>query len=307
MSDRKPFSFIITVGALAAAGAVLYYSVRQLPQDVGAAPSASVTGVSLHAMAEAGNIAGLEAQLKAGAKIDSGLEDGPLAQRGMTPLMTAIFAGQEKAAEILLAAKPQLEARSRDGRTALIWAAGWGTPAMVQKLLDAGAEKNARDEANFTALIMAAARGDAKSVDLLVKSGADINAKNKWNHTALMTAIRTGNKEKVEALLNAGAGVNDADLDGLTPIHMAAESDAPVGTLEMIQKRGGNLDAQSAAGLTALMIAADRGDAEKVKSLLALGAKASLKDRDGSTALDWANRRADDAGKAVAELLQSVK
>lgn len=307
MSDRKPFSFIITVGALAAAGAVLYYSIRQLPQDVGAAPSASVTGVSLHALAEAGNIAGLEAQLKAGAKIDSGLEDGPLAQRGMTPLMTAIFAGQEKAAEILLAAKPQLEARSRDGRSALIWAAGWGTPAMVQKLLDAGAEKNARDEANFTALIMAAARGDAKSVDILIKSGADINAKNKWNHTALMTAIRTGNKEKIDALLNAGAGANDADLDGLTPVHMAAESDAPVTTLEMIHKRGGNLDAQSAAGLTALMIAADRGDAEKVKTLLTLGAKASLKDKDGATALDWANRRADDTGKAVAELLQKTK
>ena len=283
------------------------HSIRQLPQDVGAAPSASVTGVSLHALAEAGNIAGLEAQLKVGAKIDSGLEDGPLAQRGMTPLMTAIFAGQEKAAEILLAAKPQLEARSRDGRSALIWAAGWGTPAMVQKLLDAGAEKNARDEANFTALIMAAARGDAKSVDILIKSGADINAKNKWNHTALMTAIRTGNKEKIDALLTAGAGANDADLDGLTPVHMAAESDAPVTTLEMIHKRGGNLDTQSAAGLTALMIAAARGDAETVKTLLTLGAKASLKDKDGATALDWANRRADDTGKAVAELLQKAK
>jgi ankyrin repeat protein len=55
------------------------------------------------------------------------------------------------------------------------------------------------------------------------------------------------------------------------------------------------------------MIAADRGDVEKVKIFLAHGAKASMKDKDGSTALDWALRRADDNGKAVAEALKSAK
>lgn len=305
MSERKPISFIITVVALAAAGSILYYYVRQLPSDVGATTaSAGVQGISLNELAERGDSEALAAQIRNGAKLDVVIESGPLWQRGMTPLMSAIVAGQEKAAQTILNAKPSLDVRSRDGRTALIWAAGWGSPGMVQHLLDAGAEKNVRDEANWTALMMAAGRGDAQSVNFLVKSGADINAKNKWGQTALMTALRAGNVEKTEMLLAAGANPNDTDLDGLTPMHMAAEGGAPVEVITMLVKRGGNINAQSAAGLTPLMIACDRADVERVKVLLANGCRTDLKDKDGATALDWALRRSDDNGNTVAELVR---
>lgn len=308
MSERKPVSFIVTVLALAAAGGVLYYSVRQLPNEVGAtSASAGVQGISLHELAEKGDVDALSAQIKKGARLDVAIEEGPLWQRGMTPLMCAIVAGQEKAAQTILDAKPALDSRSRDGRTALIWAAGWGSPNTVQKLLDSGAEKNVRDEANWTALMMASGRGDPESVNRLVKSGADINAKNKWGQTALMTALRAGNAEKVDILLAAGANPNDTDLDGMTPMHMAAEGDAPTTVIIMLVKRGGNVDAQSAAGLTPLMIACDRGDVEKTKVLLSNGCKAGIKDRDGSTALDWALRRSDDNGKVVADLVKNAK
>lgn len=308
MSDRKPISFIVTVVALACAGAILYYYVHQLPNEVaGTTASAGVQGVSLNELAEKGDIEAITVQLKNGAKIDAVIEEGPLWQRGMTPLMTSIVAGQEKAATTLLASKPSLDIRSRDGRTALIWAAGWGTPEMVQSILDSGAEKNARDEANWTALLMASARGDPESVRRLVRSGADINAKNKWGQSALMTALRAGNKAKIDILLEAGANCNDADLDGMTPLHMAADGDLPIAVIELLIKRGGNIDAQSGAGLTPLMIACDRGDVEKTKVLIMNGAKSGLKDKDGSTALDWALRRADDNGKAAAELVRGGK
>ncbi|MBX3381592.1 MAG: ankyrin repeat domain-containing protein [Phycisphaeraceae bacterium] len=308
MSERKPVSFIVTVLALAAAGGVLYYYVHQLPTDVGpTVASAGVQGASLHEMAERGDVEALAAQIRNGARLDVVIESGPLWQRGMTPLMSAIVSGQEKAAQTIIDAKPMLDARSRDGRTALIWAAGWGSPGTVQKLLDAGAEKNVRDEANWTALMMAAGRGDPDSVNRLVKSGADINAKNKWGQTALMTALRAGNADKVEILLAAGANPNDTDLEGKSPMHMAADSDVPAGVIVMLVKRGGNVNAQSADGLTPLMIACDRGDIEKVKVLLASDCKTGIKDKYGSTALDWALRRADDNGKAVADLVKSTK
>lgn len=308
MSERKPISFIITVLALAAAGGVLYYSVRQLPAEVGATTaSAGVRGISLHELAEKGDVEAIAAQIKNGARLDAAIEEGPLWQRGMTPLMCAIVAGQDKAALAILDAKPMLDARSRDGRTALIWAAGWGSPNTVQKLLDSGAEKNVRDEANWTALMMASGRGDSESVNRLVKSGADVNAKNKWGQTALMTALRAGNAEKVEMLVAAGANPNDTDLDGMTPMHMAAEGYAPTSVIVLLIKRGGNVNAQSAAGLTPLMIACDRGDVEKTRVLLENGCKPGIKDRDGSTALDWALRRSDDNGKAVADLVRGAK
>lgn len=308
MSERKPVSFIVTVLALAAAGGVLYYYVQQLPSDVGpTVASAGVQGVSLHELAERGDTEAIIAQIKKGARLDAVIESGPLWQRGMTPLMTAIVSGQEKAVRTLVDAKPALDARSRDGRTALVWAAGWGSPDTVQLLLDAGAATNVRDEANWTALNMASARGDAESVNRLVKSGADVNAKNKWGQTALMTALRAGNIDKVEILLAAGANPNDTDLDGLSPMHMAADSGVPASVIVMLVKRGGNVDAQSGDGLSPLMIACDRGDIEKVKVLLGANCKTGLKDKDGSTALDWALRRSDDKGQAVADLVKGAK
>ncbi|MBS0189754.1 MAG: ankyrin repeat domain-containing protein [Phycisphaerales bacterium] len=308
MNQRKPFSFFATVAMLILAGGVLYYYVRQLPGEVGStSANAGISGVSLNDLAERGDVDALMVQIRAGAKIDTAIEGGPAPQQGMTPLMTAIVAGQEKAAAAILTAKPTLEARSRNGRTALIWAAGWGTPDMVQKLLDSGAEKNARDDANWTALIMAAGRGDPQTVSRLIKAGADINAKNKWAQTPLMTALRAGNAEKVALLLEAGANCQESDLDGLSAVHLAADSDAPPAIFEMLLKRGAPINAQSAQGLTALMIAADRGDVERVKLLLANGANPNLKDKNGMTAYDWAAQRPDDKGKAVAELLKNAK
>ena len=58
-----------------------------------------------------------------------------------------------------------------------------------------------------------------------------------------------------------------------------------------------------ADGLTPLMRAADRGDVERVKALLAAKADAGAKDRLGRTARDWAESRDDDLGRAVAAVL----
>ncbi|MBI3665731.1 MAG: ankyrin repeat domain-containing protein [Acidobacteria bacterium] len=73
--------------------------------------------------------------LKSGADPDlrSGLGD-------WTPLMHAIHKNQEQSLRALLNGGANVNARGRDGLTALIMAAGYGYSGMVRELLDSGAD-----------------------------------------------------------------------------------------------------------------------------------------------------------------------
>jgi ankyrin repeat protein len=53
----------------------------------------------------------------------------------MTPLMTAATEGDPSRLKSLLEGKAKTEARTEDGRTALMYAAGWGEASKVQLLL----------------------------------------------------------------------------------------------------------------------------------------------------------------------------
>jgi ankyrin repeat protein len=55
------------------------------------------------------------------------------------------------------------------------------------------------------------------------------------------------------------------------------------------------------------MVAADKGDAEKVMALLDAGANVKIADRAGRTAADWATARADDEGAKVLKALTEAQ
>ncbi len=77
-----------------------------------------------------------------------------------------------------------VHARSEDGQTALIWAAGSGTAESVKLLLDAGADVHARNKFSSTALMWAAGSGTAENVKVLLDSGADGSVKDSKGKTA---------------------------------------------------------------------------------------------------------------------------
>lgn len=66
-----------------------------------------------------------------------------------------------------------LQARDRDGRTALHVAVSRGHVRCVKALVERGAEKDVRSHDGRTALHLAAVNGDAEMVALLVEMGAD--------------------------------------------------------------------------------------------------------------------------------------
>lgn len=105
--------------------------------------------------------------LQAGADIEarSGESD-------WTPLHFACFDSQPAVVRALLEHGAAQDARDRDGRTPLWWAAGIGHLESATLLLSKGADANARDKAGMTVLGRARFNGDERMVRLLRAHGA---------------------------------------------------------------------------------------------------------------------------------------
>ncbi|HCJ11518.1 MAG TPA: hypothetical protein DHV51_00200 [Opitutae bacterium] len=119
-------------------------------------------------------------------------------------------------AELLIAAKADLNIQNQDCRAALIVAIRYGNTDMAKLLIAAGADINSQDRWGGTALMMAALVGRTESVELLIKAGADLNIQDEYGDTALIKAVRYGKTAIVKLLIAAGADLNILDKKGET-------------------------------------------------------------------------------------------
>jgi len=132
----------------------------------------------------------------------SGMDSGDTSLgAGSTPLMRAARSGDAAAMRLLLAKGANAKLVSKDGNTALLFAAGVGyrdkntrgTEAeaveAVKVALDAGLDLNTENTKGETALHGAASRGADLIVQFLVDHGAKLNAKSKQGFTAVDFAM----------------------------------------------------------------------------------------------------------------------
>jgi ankyrin repeat protein len=140
------------------------------------------------------------------------------------------------------------------------------------------------------ALVLAVREGSMRVFDaLLLHPGTDLEAKAMNGNTALMMAAFKGNKRAAEALLARGAQVNRA---GWTPLHYAAASGSE-DIARLLIARKARLDAASpreSGAYTPLMMAAREGQAGMVGVLLEQGARPDLKNTEGLSAAQIAER-----------------
>jgi ankyrin repeat protein len=209
--------------------------------------------------------------------------------------------------QLLIKKGAPVNARSKDNEnsTVLMFAAGGASVAKVQLLLDAGADIKAADDKGETALMKAVSvdhRFDAKvrlpMISLLLSKGAEINAKDKQGRTALLHAVVQymseaggiiSHPEVVQFLLENGADVQAKDNDGNTAlIDTAGVYQGPIEIARLLLAKGIEVDARNAKGLTALMVAVDKGGLDVTQLLLEKGADANQKDAVDHTVLDHA-------------------
>jgi hypothetical protein len=171
-----------------------------------------------------------------GSLLRRGLDVNAPAPNGDTPLLEAVYRGEDAAEVIraLLDGGANIETANREGKTPLRVAAGLAEPTVFEMLLAAGANpaSTARDG---TTTVMAAARsGSVAILRLLLALRLDANTQDQQGYTALMHAAHEGMAQTVALLLAHGANPALLAADGSTaldvsrlyryPGHVAAEA-----------------------------------------------------------------------------------
>jgi ankyrin repeat protein len=260
--------------------------------------------------AENGDAALTELLLAHGADANTALPEGE------TVLMTAARTGDPATLEVLL----KHGARVNDeegwrGQTALHWAAHENNPAAIRALLAAGADRDVRSSAgDFSALLFAVRAGSLAAARALLDAGADPNEKLLDGTSALVLAATNAHYEVAAELLERGAEPNAAeqgwtalhqiawsrrwnmgfnlpgpaqtgDLDSLELVRRLAAKGADVDARQTKEPADGNRNKLDRIGATPFVLASKSCDLPLMRTLLELGADASLTTNAGTTAL----------------------
>ena len=175
-----------------------------------------------------------------------------------------------------------------DGATALLWAAHWDDGEAAELLVRAGANVNAADDHGVTPLARACENASASMVNRLLEAGANPNAAQANGLTPLMTAARTGNLDVVKALLSDGANVNAATATTHETALMWAVAERHLDIVRALVEKGADPRPGPQQVISPLMVAAENGDIEAAKVLLAAGARVSDTGSDGTHLLTLA-------------------
>jgi ankyrin repeat protein len=209
-------------------------------------------------------------------------------------LFAAARLGCEAEARTLLDRGAAIDAKDREGKTALAKAAEADKLPLIRLLLERGANVNARSVDGSTPLFYAAEQDRGAVIALLLERGADPNLPGRKGVRPLAAAAFNGSTESVAELMKFGADPNALDDDGSGAIVYAA-GHGYASVVALLLQAGVDVNRRYAHGLTALMWAAghdastgvDDVDAT-IKTLIEHGAALDLKDDRGKTAADIA-------------------
>jgi ankyrin repeat protein len=197
--------------------------------------------------------------------------------RGYGPLAVAAAYGQLAMARLLAQRGADVNEVTREGRTALHWAADGGHQEVTAFLLSKNARADHVDHDSMTPLQLACEGGHAGVVRMLLHYiwGEGEEAGIQAATTALHGVAREGNAQVAKTLLDNGAQANTQDTIGRTPLIQASIWGHLCVVQTLLQYMDGNgLEKKDSSGHTALYYAILGGHEEVVARLLDKGAQA---------------------------------
>ncbi|MCW5978118.1 MAG: ankyrin repeat domain-containing protein [Bryobacteraceae bacterium] len=214
-------------------------------------------------------------------------------ENGMTPLHVAIDSRQRACVWLLLKAGADRNARDREGRTPFAAAARLTDPrsrfVMDYMLKNFEMAREPVGPAPWS-LEYSVMRRQTEVTKMLLALGADPNAIGTRGTTPLADAALKGDLDSVRALLERGARPDAVSQAGAQPIHDAALGDSAEVIRELVM-HGADVNARTRDEVqTPLHIAAAMGKMKAIEALVALGADLTIKDSQGRTPLDAAER-----------------
>jgi uncharacterized protein len=173
------------------------------------AGSPSAFAGPLHDAVRDGDLEKARTLIGEGAQIDA------QSDRGETPLILAILAGNDAMAELLIEQGAAIDGRNAGGFTPLHAAAYVGDPAMAELLIDDGADiEDAQNKAGVTPLFVAAEEDHGAVAELLIARGAEIGSKERHGYTMLTRATFKENDDIIALLKSHGAECQPPEIMG---------------------------------------------------------------------------------------------
>lgn len=211
--------------------------------------------------ASRGYAAEIERLLNKGADVDFRTTD------GVTPLIFAVTSGKPEAVDAVLSHTPELEIVTDDYETALMVAVKNNFFEIAERLIRAGADIEFRDRYGATPLHYAALYGFADMADMLLYYDADINTETTDGSSPLLASVWAGNVMIADLLLQNGALMEKKDNEGFTPFLLAAYFGDTV-IMDLLYKKGVDIFAKTNKGYNALSLSIMSQSASAVEYLL---------------------------------------
>ena len=233
-------------------------------------------------------------------------------------LSNAIIANDFDRVKFLVSKGADVNKADSQGWTPLQSAARQRRDKMIALLIELGADVNVGDP---TPLVAALMRDHVPSIKVLLEHGADTEKPGQEGFRPLPLAIAEDKYEAAKALMEAGADVNQPSGDeALTPLMVAAGQTSPAEGAMFVPgsarptdiargllDRGADVNAQSKAGVTALMIAATHNNPPMIGMLIDAGADPTLKNKLGQTAADVAELNGNLEAQQAIKVLSAAK
>lgn len=216
--------------------------------------------------------------LSKGAKVNE------LNPQGSAPLHTAARNRASNLIELLIASGADIELPDSDGVTPLVHAINRNHVPSVKALIDGGVKIEALNAKGYTPLEIALGEDKLFAAKALIEAGADVNAAGGGQKVTPLMLVASQLAKQARATHLAS---------GVTPMDIADE----------LIERGADVNAKSAAGVTALMVAAGHNNAPMIGLLLGKGANPETKNNLGKTALDVAREARNDVAIGALQLL----
>jgi len=200
-------------------------------------PGAGQTMAELHDAVTAGDIARVDALIRAGAPVDE------KNNADETALLLAVKHDQTEIAKSLMAAGASINAIAENKDTPWLLAGASGRTEIIREMIPLGPDLSIRNRYGGNALIPACERAHVETIKLLLTTAIDVDHINNLGWTCLLEIVILGDGgprhvEAARLVLDAGADPNLADKDDISPLaHARAKGQAEIAAL--IERAGG--------------------------------------------------------------------
>lgn len=182
-----------------------------------------------------------------------------------------------------------------DEHTLLHWAALGADAAFLQHGLDSRAEVDARSANGQTPLMWAALRGRLEAADLLLRAGADIYGKDSLGATPMVLAVQHQQHAMMVLLMAKGDRdrlLVESDNNGCGPVHWAAYK-GDITSLRLLDYFDADMSVVDGTRMTPLHRAVQASKGDVLEFLLDKQVDPGAIDSQGHTVIDLANENGD--------------